>query len=239
MSNVKNSPEIWKPIHNFEGWYEASNAGFIKRLKRGKGSRGEHILKAHLDRNGYLQVELHKNGIGYHLHMSRLVAGAFLGQCPDKLEVNHINGIKTDNRVENLEYVTRSQNQKHAYANRLHVAKQGDEHWKSKLTLPDVAEIRRLLKDSNLTMIEIATLYGVDDAVISQINTGRSWRQSADNTDTPIRTGNNRNARLTPEQINEIRRLLDIGISQTAIAKQFGVGQTAISKIKSGTRWKT
>ncbi len=230
--------EIWKSIPSFEGFYEASNTGQIKRLKHGKGSRGEHVMQSQIDRNGYRQIQLYRDGIKHCLHVAPLVASAFFGPCPQGLEVNHIDGDKTNNCIENLEYVTRSENQKHAYAHRLHAPKQGEDHWKSKLTETQVYEIRRLLAEDQLTTIEIGKMYGVNNVVISHINRGKIWRHVPYNGTFPIRSTNRRNATLTAEEVAQIRQMLADGFTQREIAANYGVGPHAISKIKTGARWR-
>lgn len=103
--------EIWKDILGYEGLYQISNLGNIKSLERkvikGKGglyTLPEKILKQRDNGNGYLTVLLCKNGKYNHLYIHRLAAQAFIPN-PDNLpQVNHINEIKTDNRVDNLEY---------------------------------------------------------------------------------------------------------------------------------------
>lgn len=98
--------EQWKDIKNYEGLYQVSNLGRVKSLWYGK----ERILKPGMNNYGYLRVPLRKNDkrILYLVH--RLVAQAFIPN-PDNLpEVNHINEVKTDNRVENLEFCDRKYN---------------------------------------------------------------------------------------------------------------------------------
>ena len=103
------SEEIWRDIAGYEGLYQVSNCGRVKSFYR-----GGRILKQSLKR-GYMFVELYLNTNGKIHIVHRLVAQAFIPNPLNKLEVNHINGIKTDNRVENLEWVTRSENEQHAY----------------------------------------------------------------------------------------------------------------------------
>ena len=98
--------EIWKDI--YEG-YQVSNLGRVKSLKR------ETILTPRENHKGYLQVHLRHNGKDITPKVHRLVAKAFIANPNDLPQVNHINGNKADNRVENLEWCTNGQNQKHSY----------------------------------------------------------------------------------------------------------------------------
>lgn len=106
--------EIWKDVVGYEGLYEVSNLGRIKsiaRLVRQGGRRlsiKEIILKSPVDTPGYPTIGLHKNGTKRTVQVHSLVAIAFLGHTPCGLEIviDHINGIKTDPRAENLRIVT-------------------------------------------------------------------------------------------------------------------------------------
>lgn len=106
--------EIWKNIPGYEGEYLSSDLGNIKSLKR-RYLSGEKILSGSCHTKGYRCVVLSKNGEQKQYKVHRLVALSFIENFKNKREVNHINGIKSDNRVENLEWVTSSENQKHAY----------------------------------------------------------------------------------------------------------------------------
>ena len=107
MEEIRYNMEIWKDIKGCEG-YKASSLGRIKSFKRKK----ERLLTSHLGARGYLIISLFINGKqkGYTVH--QLVAMAFLNHTPNGqvLVVNHINNIKTDNRVDNLEVITQRQN---------------------------------------------------------------------------------------------------------------------------------
>jgi hypothetical protein len=114
--------EIWKDIAGYEGFYMISNLGRVKSLKRFFLRRGhkisvkEKILKLHLcANNGYLIIILRKNCEPRTFTVHRLVCLAFMENPNINLDVNHINGIKTDNRLCNLEMITRSENLKHKY----------------------------------------------------------------------------------------------------------------------------
>lgn len=105
--------EIWKDIKGYEGFYKISNLGNIKSLPRNGTIKYEKILKPN-NVAGYYQVSLQKNGIVEHKKIHRLVAEAFIQNPKEKKEVNHIDGNKHNNSVDNLEWVTTSENQIHS-----------------------------------------------------------------------------------------------------------------------------
>jgi len=105
--------EIWKDIKGYKGLYQVSNLGKIKSIKRNV------ILIPAKNHKGYLIVSLTKNNDKKTFSLHRLVAETFISNTENKPQVNHINCIKTDNRVCNLEWNTQSENQKHAFANGL------------------------------------------------------------------------------------------------------------------------
>lgn len=100
--------EIWKDIEGFEGLYQVSNLGNVKSLPRNT-TKGK-LLKPAKTRNGYLQVVLSKNGEAKRFYIHRLVAEAFLPNEDELPEVDHINSDKTDNRVANLQWISRVEN---------------------------------------------------------------------------------------------------------------------------------
>lgn len=104
--------EIWRDIPNYEG-YQISNLGRVKSLERidARGHRlKEKILKPRIQPCGYYQVELYKNSIGKNYLIHRLTWLAFNGQIPENMQVNHINEIKADNRLENLNLMACKEN---------------------------------------------------------------------------------------------------------------------------------
>lgn len=97
--------DFWKDIAGFEGLYQVSNVGQIKSVKSGK------ILKPNSNNTGgYLQVALSKNGKVKRFYVHRLVAEAFLPNEDELPEVDHINSDKTDNRVANLQWISKIEN---------------------------------------------------------------------------------------------------------------------------------
>ena len=115
--------EKWKDIPGFEDLYKVSNVGNIKSLPRVvKSPRKtyrilpERGLTIKLNRYGYQVIQLWRNGSFIHALVHRLVAFAFIPNPENKPQTNHKNGIKSDNRVSNLEWFTNSENQIHSYS---------------------------------------------------------------------------------------------------------------------------
>jgi len=114
----ENQNEIFKDILGYEGLYQISNLGNVKSLFRYKPNGQEvkeKILSSCCDTVGYPCTSLWKNGRGKKFRNHRLVASAFIGEIGYKMEVNHIDGLKTNNNISNLEIVSRSENIIHAY----------------------------------------------------------------------------------------------------------------------------
>lgn len=129
--------EIWKDLENYEGFYKISNLGNIKGLllyDRHKDiyNKREKILKPDVTSKGYLRVTLCKNGVKKRYTVHRLVAQNFIENPNNLSQINHINGIKTDNRADNLEWCTNGENEKHAYKIGLKAKKFGEENPKHK-----------------------------------------------------------------------------------------------------------
>ena len=111
--------EVWKDIPGYEGDYQISSSGMVKSTKQGK----EKLIALSPMHRGYLQAHLSKDGKTAMLRVHRLVAKVFIPNPECKPEVNHINGDKTDNRVENLEWCTPSENVRHSYESGTHGTK--------------------------------------------------------------------------------------------------------------------
>lgn len=170
--------EIWRPIGGFEDVYEVSSLGRVRRIKPHSvarwGRAWPRLLKPGKSTDGYPQVNLE----GQCRKVHRLVAEAFIGPRPDGMEVNHKNFDKTDARVENLEYVTKPENIRHAFGfpERIEAQPRGSEHGMHKLTEDEARDVKRRLAAGE-RQVDIAALYQVSQASVSSIKLGRTWRQ--------------------------------------------------------------
>lgn len=172
--------EVWKDVPGFKGYYQASTLGRVRSVERIQfRSNGRpykvraKVLKTAKDGNGYLRTAFSVNSKLTTIKVHRIVAITFFGRTA--LEVNHIDGDKTNNRSTNLEYCTRSENIKHSYRMGLQKPRRGSLNNKAKLHESDIPIIRELFKAGN-TSREIAAIYKMDKTVFLDIKNGKIWK---------------------------------------------------------------
>lgn len=159
-----------RKIKNYEGYYITNES---KVYSSKYNSLKE--LKIRKDKYGYLKLELCTKSKAKTKLVHRLVAESFIDNPENKPEVNHLNGVKDDNRLHNLEWSTSKENTRHACATGLRNSK-GENHYKSKLTELEVIDIRLLLNKGNLKHWEIAERFNVSRETISFIKGNRAWK---------------------------------------------------------------
>lgn len=171
--------EIWKDIEGFEGLYQISSLGNVKSLPGFKKKAG--IMKPYVNpcnKKQYRIVFLRKEGEYHTYKICRGVGKAFVANPENKPQINHINGIKIDDRAINLEWVTGKENAIHAVQTGL--IKTGHEHHLSKFTKEQVLEIRTLYNSNigtrkrkklgdPLSFKSIAATYKVSPSVIREL----------------------------------------------------------------------
>ena len=174
--------ELWKDIDGYEGLYQVSNFGRIKSLpktwicgnKKSKRFKPETLLKPSYITCGYLQVWLSKDNVPKSYRVHRLVAKSFIPNPNNKETINHINGIKDDNRVENLEWNTIQENLNHALVNNLRVFAKGEKHGNSVLNKEKVLEIRKM--EGFYTKTDIAKKFNVSHKTIRCVLNRSTWQ---------------------------------------------------------------
>lgn len=175
MSPELEFAEEWLPVVGYEGCYEISNFGRVRslpRLSQGRWPKGYwnkgRILRLQLAENGYLRVELNRDGSHRRFPVHRLVSEAFIGPCPPGRQIDHIDGNKLNNVIGNLEYVTPKENIRRAaeLGNRRPV--RGEKHYAAKLTDSQVSEIRRL-KIEGMSDRQLGETFGVSRRHINRI----------------------------------------------------------------------
>lgn len=175
--------EHWLPVVGYEGIYQVSDLGRVRRIGAWSDGRKRaiHVCSPKRKRGvkgatTYLSVSLSKHGAQKFFQVHRLVAVAFLGTAPDQLaQVNHKNGNKEDNRPRNLEWVTPSQNQFHAYRVLGAPTRQGSKHHYAKITESSALGIRAL-RAGGWKLKRIARLYNLSVPTVCWIAKGKAWK---------------------------------------------------------------
>lgn len=130
---------------------------------------------SHISPFGYNIIRLCNNGVTKNFRMARLVAQAFIPNPENKPEVNHIDGNKLNDCVENLEWNTRSENMRHADRTGLRVMPRGEDHPNTKLTTKKVKRIRKLYKQGMMQK-RISKLFDTKQDTVSDIVNFKTWK---------------------------------------------------------------
>lgn len=177
---ISKSNEIWRPVVGYEGVYEVSDRGRVRRV--GSFSRfgkivtpAPRVIATSLTNSGYAQVHLWQNNKKHSEYVHHLVLRAFKGECPAGHEAAHLNGRRDDNRPQNLSWLTHAENmaQKFEHGTVLH----GNDCPASNLRAHEIAEIRRRASAGE-TQRALAAAFGTTQSNISLIVLGKNWRRS-------------------------------------------------------------
>lgn len=171
------SDEIWKDVVGFERYYQCSNMGRIKALPR--KTRTWEIHKESITiggtTRGYRKFPAHKENKKYNLLAHRVIAEAFISNPNNYPYINHINAIRNDNRIENLEWCTHSMNIKHAY--KLGNKNQKGEKNNSAKINQEIANNIRIYYEQNkhLSQREIGLVFNLSRENIKDIINYKTW----------------------------------------------------------------
>jgi hypothetical protein len=172
MDTIPAQVEVWLPVVGYEGLYEVSDRGRVRRVTATHKPAG-HILSTQ-DSNGYRLLVLCKDAICRRFTAHSIVMAAFVGPCPEGREINHIDGVKSNNHLPNLEYVTRSENHYHAIKLGLKKPIVGESNPHAKLCEKKVREIFAL--KGKLPQREIAKIYRISFQTVGEIHRGNIWK---------------------------------------------------------------
>lgn len=169
--------ETWLPVVGYEGIYEVSDLGRVKRVRHTAGTHAGRLLSTRARQAGYpvVRLSVHNEQVMHRVH--RMVAEAFLGPPPTpRAEVHHVDHDRENNNVANLEWVTHGENIKAAVDAGIFAPPRirGEECSFSKLTEGDVREIRAAF--GTVSLVALGKRYKVSPSTISQIKRGVSWQ---------------------------------------------------------------
>lgn len=195
--------EEWRACPGFPN-YSVSNIGRLRRERQSAGAQAGKLLVCRPRNRGYVQTGLSRNGKQFLCSVHRLVALAFLGEPPEgKTQVNHKNGVKADNRVENLEWASPKDDGAHRV--RMGLSASGDRHY-------------------SRTRPECLARGGRNGSRKHPERVPRGERATF--------------AKLTADQVREIRRRSAFGESKASLAREYGVTDVAVGKIVARVNWR-
>jgi hypothetical protein len=214
--------ENWKRYKDTN--YEVSDLGNVRSLNTGA------VMRASVDERGYPKITAWASNVPSNLRVHRMVAEMFLPNLEGKPVVNHLDGVKTNNCLTNLEWATVAENTQHAYDTGLQG--RGEDHHLAKLVEDDVHEIRQLIA-TGMSATAIGAKFGVTMHAVLHIRDGKAWAHVPVRALAPLV----RSGRLMAADIPLIRQLFLDGKCDRFIADIYGVSKSSINKVRCGKTW--
>lgn len=167
----------FRDIKGYEGIYQVSEYGHILLITKRSGTlKAGQLMKPQINYLGYVTIRLTRGEDRKTLTVHSLVAKMFIGERPAGLEINHIDGDKTNNHYSNLEYVTHQENVTHSVVNKLWRPKTGIHHGMARLTEELVREIRFRYENEDIWQKDLAKEYRISRIQMSRIINRKSWK---------------------------------------------------------------
>jgi len=174
--------EIWKDVQDYEGFYQVSNKSEIRSVDRYiycTRNKSYSLMKGRILKQtfggNYYGVTLTKDNNKKYKLVHRLVAELFIANSENKSEVNHIDGNKKNNKLNNLEWVTHKENESHA--SRLNLKANGENHHNSKFKNNDIINIYKTYHNKLKTLSQLAKKYNVAYTTIDYIVSKKYWKK--------------------------------------------------------------
>jgi hypothetical protein len=225
--------EVFKPVVGYEGYYEVSNFGNVYSVDREiltiRGffeKRKRRKMNFMYAKAGYVCVCLSRDNKNNRTFVHRLVAMAFIPNPENKPQVNHKDLNKANNRVDNLEWNTALENNKHAQLNKANSF--GESHYRAKLTEEIVKEIRYIYRSQLYSFADLAAIYGVSAHTMRSLIIGKIWR----NVDYPTQSYREVNREKLSAELK--KKLIELNITQTQLAETIGSCRADICRAVSG-----
>ena len=237
--------EHWREIPGYEGLYEASSLGRVRSLGRWANSklgsqqwRPGRVLKLLPNSNEYLCVNfICAAGHRKRRYVHQLVMEAFVGPCPEGMEVCHKDGKRTHNQRRNLRYGTRKSN--NADRDRHGTTARGSSHGCAKLDEKDVVKIRDEYARGKTSTTHLAKKYGVTSSLISDILNQKSWKHVGGARCSKVLKSRRTESKLSPAKVRKIRKQYKSGKwLQKELAQEFGVSPSTVNDVVNHRRWK-
>lgn len=236
--------EIWKPVVGYEQFYEVSSHGRVRSKPRtvrnnlGAWLQRSRIMRHSVHGNGRQSVSLRVAGRKRKQAMiHRLVLSAFIGPCPKGMECCHYDGNPRNNQIDNLRWDTAKNNAADKIRHGTQV--RGESHPISKLNWQMVREIRARYALGK-TQLELTGDFGVGSGTIQAIVEGRNWIEEGMKI---VKHASQKgvektSAKLTEQDVIDIRRRFAAGASRASLARSFGVSWICIKNVTNRTTWK-
>lgn len=226
--------EMWKTVvvKGVKTKYEISSSGRIRTKKKGKVK----ILKPSFNQDGYKMIQIKVGDKKVTKKIHRLVAEAFVeNPDPERFkEVNHLNGDKANNDMDNLEWTDRSGNMHHAFDTGLILPMKGEDHPGHKHTEKQIREVCELMEEGH-TNKEIHEKTGIKSDILSDIRSGDSWTHITD--DYKFKPVPHPNKQYTDEQIHQVCSMMQSGFNNTEISEALDISYNVVADIRRGKTW--